>query len=394
MMFSRVASRLHAETNPLYTLRDQLQRQGTPVLDLISGNVNELGIIFPQDVLQEALLRAAPRAAIYCPDSFGQRAAREAISDYYLSQGVAFPAENILLTPGTSVAYWYCFKLLMDEGDEVLCPHPSYPLFDYIGALSGIRLIPYPLDEANGWEIDIRRLEASISTRTRALVLISPHNPTGHVSSSAEIEALTDIALRHDLAIISDEVFSEFLLEGDILPRPARGGAPLVLTLNGFSKMFALPGIKLGWMAVSGEECRVTEALRALEMISDTFLPVNEIVQAAVPDIFRSASGFLSSYVRRIRERWACARGLLANSPGLSFVDPEGGFYLTLKLSDLEEEQAAKAVLREGGLLTHPGFFYDMAPHHLVLSFVQPPEVLKAVLPRLLESLESCSRSD
>ncbi len=392
-MFSRVASRLHAETNPLYRLRDQLREQGTPVLDLISGNVNELGIIYPQEILQEALLRATQRTAVYRPDSFGQRAARDTISGYYRDRRIALPPESILLTPGTSIAYWYCFKLLMDEGDEVLCPRPSYPLFDYIGALSGVRLIPYPLDEANGWEVDLHRLEASISTRTRALVLISPHNPTGHVSSSVEIEAVADIVRRHGLAIISDEVFSEFLLDGKTLPRPAEYNVPLVLTLNGLSKMFALPGMKLGWMAVSGDRHRVREALRALELISDTFLPVNEVVQAAVPDLFRGAGGFLSSYQRDIRVRWNCTHDLLVGSRELSFVAPQGGFYLTLRLEQHDEEQAAKAVLQDGGLLVHPGFFYDMAPQHLVLSFVHPPEVLRDTLPRLLEILASCRRS-
>src|SRR6185295_18345947 len=117
------------------------------------------------------------------------------------------------------------------------------------------------------------------------IVLISPHNPTGMVANDKQLAGLAEIAARHDLPIISDEVFSEFLFGMDKLPRPAATKAPLVFTLNGFSKMFALPGIKLGWMAVSGDPTLVKKSMAALEMISDTFLPVNEIVQFAVPEI-------------------------------------------------------------------------------------------------------------
>ena len=209
-MFSKIASQLHAESNVLYRLRDELRQQGHAVTDLISGNINEQGFLFPQDLLEEILARNLSKCRIYRPDSFGQPAAREAVSAYYRGRGHDIPPECILITPGSSISYWYCFKLLADEGDEILCPCPSYPLFDYIALLSGVKLIPYRLDETKDWSIDIDQLEACVSTRTRALVLISPHNPTGHVATPEEITKLVDVARRHELAIISDEVFSEF----------------------------------------------------------------------------------------------------------------------------------------------------------------------------------------
>jgi alanine-synthesizing transaminase len=387
-MFSRVASRLDAEINPLYKIRNELIAHGHSVLDLVSGNVNEAGILYPQEILEAALARGARETRVYHPDSFGRRSAREAVSEFYRSRGIDIPPESILLTPGTSIAYWYCFKLLANEGEEVLCPRPSYPLFDYIAALSGVRLAPYPLDEGKNWSIDLEGLEQVLSTQTRALALISPHNPTGHVSSPDEIAGLCETAARHDLAIISDEVFSEFLLGGDGLPRPAGGQAPLVITLNGFSKMLALPGIKLGWMAVTGEPARVKAAMRALELISDTFLPVNEVVQAAAADILRSGIGFLQRYSADIRDRWAVAEGFLNRSASIRFVKPEGGFYVTMELRGANEEMAAREILRETRCLVHPGFFYEIDGDHLVLSFVQEPSVLSETLPRILGVLE------
>jgi len=387
-MFSRIASRLHGETNPLYRLRDELKSQGVSVFDLISGNVTEFGIVFPQDLLEDVLVRASRQCQIYRPNSFGQMPARKAISGYYQERGVSIPAGQILLTPGTSISYWYCFKLLADEGDEILCPRPSYPLFDYIAALSGVKLVSYPLREGERWSIDLARLDACISIKTRALVLISPHNPTGHVASEEEIGELAEVAQRHDLAIISDEVFSEFLFQSRVLPRPAIGGAPLVFTLNGFSKMLALPGIKLGWMGVSGSPNRVEQAMKALELISDTFLPVNEMVQAAVPDLLKGGMPFLSRYSGQVRERWRQAEEILKNTPHCDFVSPEGGFYVTLRLRNLDEEQVTMELLGKEHLLMHPGYFYDMEPHHLVLSFVQQAEVIEDALPRLVACLE------
>ncbi len=382
-MFSTVAARLHADTNPLYQLRDHLQAQGGVLTDLISGSVQDQGILFPQREFESVLLEAARASTIYRPDSFGQRTAREAISAYYSGAGHRIPPGNLLLTPGTSTAYWYAFKLLADQNEEILCPSPSYPLFDYIAALSGVRLLPYRLVENRDWSIDIDYLESMVSTRTRAIVLISPHNPTGHVSSREEIASVGEIAARHDLAVISDEVFSEFLIGGGTLPRALESGAPLVLTLNGFSKLFALPGIKLGWMGISGLPDRVAQALRALELISDTFLPVNEIVQAAVPGIFRSGESFLAHYAEEIRRRWRSSEEILRQCPCFRFVAPAGGFYVTLELDGLDEEGVVSGLLRDERLLTHPGYFYDMRPHHLVFSFVQHPDVLADVLPRL-----------
>jgi aspartate/methionine/tyrosine aminotransferase len=387
-LFSRIASRLHAETNPLYRIRAQIESRGERILDLVSGNPNQHGIFFPQELLEASLIRGARQARCYHPDSLGQRPARESISSYYRNQGLAIPPENILLTPGTSISYWYCFKLLADEGEEILCPRPSYPLFDYIAEMSGVRMVSYPMEETSAWAIDLERLEATISTRTRAVIVISPHNPTGHVASLDEIDGVADIARRHDLAIISDEVFSEFLLGSQGLPRAAARAAPLVFTLNGFSKMFALPGLKLGWMTVSGRPDRVKDAIRSLELISDTFLPVTEMVQAAVPAIFEEGRTFLGFYAREIARRWMEARQILARCAHIAFVEPGGGFYVTLKLQSIDEEQAAQAILAADYLLVHPGYFYDIKPDHLVLSFIQEPEVIRTSFHRLIATLE------
>jgi alanine-synthesizing transaminase len=387
-MFSRITEKLHGESNALYRLREELKSQGHAIQDLISGNINVQGFVFPQELLEEMLVRGSRHCRIYRPDSFGQIRAREAVSEFYRSRGHSIDPARILITPGTSLSYWYCFKLLADEGDEILCPCPSYPLFDYIALLSGVKLVPYRLDERRNWAIDIEQLDACVSTRTRALVLISPHNPTGHVASEEEVAGLADIASRHDLAIISDEVFSEFLIQRESLPRPAGIAAPLVFTLNGFSKMFGLPGVKFGWMALSGKDGRVREALRSLELISDTFLPVSEIIQASAPEIFDHGRSIGQEFSRRVRECWKHAENAFASSRSFQYVNPDGGFYVALRLADLDEEQTAEAILREDHLLVHPGYFYEMDPHHLILCFVQKPETIRDLFMKLCSTID------
>jgi aspartate/methionine/tyrosine aminotransferase len=276
------------------------------------------------------------------------------------------------MTPGTSVSYWYCFKLLAEAGDEILTPQPSYPLFDYIAKLCGVELRNYRLREDRGWAIDLNHLEDQITTKTRAIVLISPHNPTGMVAGDDDLRGLAEIATRHSLPIISDEVFSEFLFGMDSLPRPVSTTAPLVFTLNGISKMFALPGMKIGWIGLTGDPELVARSLSALELISDTFLPVNEIAQFAVPQLFEQGRNFLSDYRKWIG---TCRSTAMASLAGCTFAEPRGGFYITLPIPDDEEKSAAR-LLGEAHVLVHPGYFYDIRPDHLVMTFIHEPSVI------------------
>ena len=205
MHFSGLAETLAGSKNPLYICLEEMRRNGKSIVDLVKGNVNEHGIVFPARELEEILKDAAQEARVYRPDSFGQAPARGAVANYY--GGLNISPQQVLLTPGTSVSYWYCFKLLAEAGDEILAPQPSYPLFDYIARLCDVRLTHYRLLEHRDWAIDLDHLESQIGPKTRAIVLISPHNPTGMVASRKQIADLAAIAAQRDVAIISDEVF-------------------------------------------------------------------------------------------------------------------------------------------------------------------------------------------
>ena len=295
-----------AGPNALAVAKSEILARGERVVNLVSGKMPP----FPQDALRAALDEAQPRAVAYSPDPLGRLEAREAITAFYERSGVRVSPEHVVVTPGTSVSYLYVFSVLAEAGDEILVPRPSYPLFDEIARIPGVRLVPYWLRESDGWRIDLEHLETQVSTRTRAVILISPHNPTGAVATHEEIAGLAEIARRHDLALIVDEVFSEFIFDGRTLTRPAAiGDAPLVLTLNGFSKMFSLPGWKVGWIAVSGDTERVAKATWMLAHVADAILPVNEWAQCAVPGIFARGAEFA-----RLREHAGRGR---RRAPGL-----------------------------------------------------------------------------
>ncbi len=413
-LFSGLVAQFSGAANALTQAQARVRASNRPLIDLINGNPTQHGLQFPAPILQTAWQEAQAAAAVYRPHPKGQASARAAISAYYATQNLPLDPEQIVLTPGTSQSYWYLFQLLADPGQEILTPQPSYPLFDYIAALCRVTLKPYPLTlTPGGWALDAAALAAAITPLTRAIVLISPHNPTGHVASEAEVESLVAVAHTHRLPIIADEVFCEFIFGAGQHHRPAelrldrltaRGlnlskaspkssnyTAPLVFTLNGFSKMLALPGAKLGWIAVSGEPDLVATAVAALETIADTLLATQETIQWAAPALLAQGQAFLASYRQQVAARAALAHELLAGADRFRVTPAAGGFYLTLDASQLtrNDENLALDLLLETGILTHPGWYYDMPTPSLVLSFLSEPDILAAHLPRLRAYLEA-----
>src|SRR5690349_11916436 len=172
-----------APKNSLYRMRDGFLEKGKGFVDLASGNVNSQGIDFPPDILKKAYTEALQKTKIYKPDPLGHIETRHMVSDYYSAAGLKIPTGHIVITPGTSISYWYAFKTLADPGDEILSPSPSYPLFESIAQLSGVKLVPYRLRETRRWEIDMQGIESASTPRTRAIILISPHIPTGAVAT-------------------------------------------------------------------------------------------------------------------------------------------------------------------------------------------------------------------
>ncbi|MBI2082255.1 MAG: pyridoxal phosphate-dependent aminotransferase [Deltaproteobacteria bacterium] len=359
----------------------QLISEGKEIRKLFSGNPNEQGIRFPSGPLKKSYENYFNHQD-YRPDPKGLLVARETIQKYYAKNGASLQKENILLTSGTSESFFYLFSLLAKPGDNILTPNPSYPLFDHIAKLAGVELRQYSLDEEKNWSIDMQDLQGKTDHRTRGIVLISPHNPTGAVLRREELLAITEWANKNEIPLICDEVFSEFYFEKGKFPRAMVESSPrLCFTLNGISKMFALPALKLGWIAVTGEESRVRPMVDHLETTADTFLSVHIPVQETLPSLFREGESFLQEYHAEVHRRRERAIGTLRRFSTIRFVEPAGGFYLMAKIQKsvgLTEEEFVIRLMKEKKVFVHPGYFYDYEKGiHFVISFLTKEEELE-----------------
>lgn len=372
--FARLMDDFAGEPNDIARLRSKREENGLPVYDLASANVNDAGIYFPEDVLHDAVLHGLKQSKKYEPDSKGQLVARQAIADYY---GDSISPDHVIITPGTSQSYLYLFKLLANPGDEILVPRPAYPLFEYIARLAEVTLTYYNLKVDNGqWVVDMESIMQSITPRTRGITLISPHNPTGHVLSIDEARVIASLATIKKLPLIVDEVFCEFAYENNGALREAKDlpqrkefrNCPLVFTLNGFSKMFALPGVKIGWMTACGDEDLIRRSVAALETIADTFLATSEPMQFAVPEIFEKGRKFLEEYRREVSNRLQTAKNLYS-------IVPRGGFYGVRMIGEVDEHEFVLRALREYGVLLHPGYFFGIDERAIVFSFLRKESV-------------------
>jgi alanine-synthesizing transaminase len=342
-------------------------------IDLSEANPTRAGLVPDVDLG----LLANPRALRYEPHPKGAFVAREAVAAYYgESRGAAVDPERIVLTASTSEAYALLFKLLCDPGDSVLVPEPSYPLFGYLTALESVRAVPYALRWDGEWHLDPEAVLAAAGPTTRAIVLVSPGNPTGAYLKESELRGLSAVCERIGCALICDEVFADFPRGPD--PRrvsTTAGHEPvLTFTLSGLSKVAGLPQLKLGWCVVSGPLDEVNGALSRLELVADSYLSVSTPVQLAAPSLL----ALREPYQRRVCDRIEANLFALSHARGAGapwdIVPAEAGWSAILAVPSARSEEEWALRLLDAGVLVQPGYFYDFpGGSHLVASLL-PPE--------------------
>ena len=353
-----------------------------PRFDATLANPTRAGIFDQDDPVWLEALRDQ-RAATYEPEPRGLAAARAAVSNHYAGHGVEVGIERIFLTSSSSESYSWLFKLLCEPGDEVLVPHPSYPLFDCLAELDAVKALPYPLLREEHWAIDFNALARALTPRTRAVVVVHPHNPAGRYLSAAEAERLSRFCAERDLALISDEVFYDYAFAPD--PRRA---APLVsypgtlvFSLGGLSKYAGLPQMKLGWIAAGASAAMLAGMLERLEWIADSYLPVSAPIQyAAAPWLGQVAPARRAAILRRTSASLAFLEGHLP--PEIRLLRPDGGWSAILEVPRLRsEDDWVLALLDRYGVLVQPGYFYDLDREgFLVVSLLSEPAALEAAV--------------
>jgi len=375
------------EPNRFARLIEEKKRSGARILDLTESNPTLAGFDYPADEILGELDRAP--AMLYEPAPRGLPVARRAVADYYAERGFNVDPERVHLTASTSEAYSFLFKLLADQGQSVLVPQPSYPLFELLAALEGVELRPYELQYVHpaGWRIDFDSIEKAVSSDTRAIILVSPNNPTGSFTKLREVERLNAICARHDLALIADEVFGDYGFVDD--ENRAESLVPndsvLTFVMSGFSKILALPQMKLAWIVTNGPVGLRKEAVERLDFIADTFLSVAAPVQHSARAWLRLRRSIQDQILDRAQGNLNWLRDVTEESP-LRLLSVEGGWYATLELPrQFTEEEWALALLEEEDVLAHPGYFFDFPREaFLVLSLLPRAEVFREAVSRIL----------
>ena len=372
--------------NPLAEALAERRARGLPLLDLTESNPTRVGLPTPPPGLL-----AHPDALGYTPEPLGLPAAREAVAGWLASRGARVLPEHLVLSASTSEAYGWLFKLLCEPGDNVLVPAPSYPLFEYLTRLEGVEARPYRLPRAHGFGLDVGEVAGALDARTRAVLVVNPGNPTGHYLHEGELAALADVCARAGLALLSDEVFSDFAwdAEPDRVPTVAGRALPcLTFALSGLSKVAGLPGLKLGWTHVGGPPPLRDEALARLELVADTYLSVGTPVQLALPALLEHAPRFQEALLERVGEN---RRALLSARPAHAtwdVVPAHGGWSAVLRIPREPGEEATCLRLLEAGVAVQPGYFYDFAGGaFLVLSLLPPRDVFTEALGPLVATL-------
>ena len=374
----------HLASNAITRAAESLRTRGVPLLDLTESNPTRVGLAYPPGLL--AVL-SDPAGLVYRPEPLGLPSAQAGVARYITSsRGVEIDPARLVLSASTSEAYGWLFKLLCEPGDEVLVPAPSYPLFDSLASLEAVHLSAYRLDYHGVWSIDRESLTQRLTSRTRAILVVSPNNPTGSRLRDGDREWLIGVAATHGLALISDEVFAEYPL------RPAPDASSLhettgalTFVLGGLSKSAALPQLKLAWTMVSGPPALVDEALTRLEIIADTYLSVSTPIQLAAPALLDDTHSLRAQIQARLETNLTCLEAMTAGSP-VTLLRPEGGWSAVLRLPAIEPEEAlVLRLIDEDHVLVHPGYFFDFDTEAwLVVSLLPEPERFRDAIRRVV----------
>jgi alanine-synthesizing transaminase len=351
---------------------------------------------YPAGLLEEGFKKYI-KDRRYDPVSKGLERSRKAVSAYYNKEGLEVNPENILLTASTSESYQLIFNTLLETGDKILLPRPCYPLFEQLANYSRLGTVFYDLDPKNGWQPDLISIKKAIDLHlVKAMVLVSPNNPTGSIIRQNVLEEIMEIAAKEELIIISDEVFDIFKYTPGKLPRAASFAKDVVcFTLNGISKMFALPDLKLAWIAASGPVKKLGKIVDELETANDTFLNANYFSQSLLPDLFDNSREFQKQMLSELGANLKFLEKFMDQEKDLlEMVVPEGGIHclLTLKKIRGDEEQFTVDLINKAKIFMHPAYFYDYKDGEgrvsLVFSLLAGKEELEGGLEKLVKFIK------
>ena len=359
-----------------------VEARGQTVRYLNIGDPVAFGFKTPSHIVEAAVTAMRDGHNGYLA-SAGIAPAREAVAADYTQRGVTVSPDRVLITTGTSEAIDLALNALVNEGEEVLVPLPTYPL--YTAVLAKIGAVPryYRTDPARGWLPDLDSLRALVSERTRVLVVIDPNNPTGAVYPASVRRSLIEFADRHDLTILADEVYGELGFEGAVPPLGTLAPDAPIISLSSLSKAYLAPGWRAGWLVVSATP-RMDAALAAMKKLADGRLCSPGPMQYAVVAALTGDRSHQPLFRKALAERAHLTTQMLNAIPGVSCVEPRAAFYALPSVSlppGKSDEDYVLALLRETGILTVHGSGFGMRPEDgfLRIVFLADPRELAVI---------------
>ena len=382
---------------PVLRRARQLEAQGHQILKLNLGNPAPFGLAAADAVIHDVVENIGDAQGY--SDARGIHPARLAVAQFYTHRGVAgLSPDDVFIGNGVSELIVMALQALLDNGDEVLIPSPDYPLWTGAVSLCGGRAVHYHCDEEAGWAPDLEHVAAQITDRTRALVIINPNNPTGAVYSRTVLEGLLDLARKHNLLVLSDEIYDQILFDGAVHEHVAALAPDLmVLTLGGLSKTYRLAGFRSGWLVVSGPTEDSADYLEGLELLASMRLCPNVPAQYAIQTALggdETIKGLLLPG-GRLREQRDRAWQQMTSIPGVSCVRPRGALYLFPRLDPecykiADDEQMVIDLLESQHLLLSHGTGFNLpTADHLRMVFLAPVDVLDDAIGRFATFLET-----
>ena len=358
-----------------------------PFIDMTVSSPVKAGLPIDMDAAVES---ARKDFGCWNPDAAGWKSTREAVVEYYRERGGNFTAGQIILTASTSEAYSVLFKAFCDPGDVILTPMPGYPLLDTLAQLEHLECAPYFLKlarEKRGssfrFVLDTDSL-LSAPEKAKILLLVSPHNPTGHCVSRTEWNEVVSFCEQHNLILVVDEVFGDYGFSDDVrrswtFLADSKPKCP-IFWLNGLSKAVGSPQLKLGWMAFYAPEEMFEPIRAALEFVEDAYLSVSAPAQALGTSLLKQSAAYESQVRERLLTNWNTLRQAF---PSKYCPEVIGGWYAAIRLGE-DDEQLTLGLLREKHVLVQPGFFFDFDEDGwVVVSLLQEPALFKEAVARL-----------
>ena len=383
---------------PILVEAQRLEAEGHKILKLNIGNTAPFGFEAPEAIVAD-MVHNLPDSQGYA-DSKGIYSARTAVAQYYQSRGLRdTTVEDIWIGNGVSELITMVLQAFIDDGNEILVPAPDYPLWTGAVSLAGGTPVHYRCDESNGWNPDLADIEAKITENTHALVIINPNNPTGAVYSEETVKALVDIARRHDLVLMSDEIYEKIIFGDAVHHHTASyaGDDVLCLTFSGLSKAYRVCGYRAGWVMVSGPTHRAEDFLEGLTLLANMRMCANVPAQHAI----QTALGGYQSITElvgeggRFYEQSMLASRMLNAIPGVSCVEPKGALYCFPRLDPevypiKDDEAFVIDLLRSKKILvTHGTGFNWFEPDHFRLVTLPDTAMLTEAIERIADYLAS-----